>query len=50
MIAEAAHRGAPVDPDGLRVSARVYAAYQRTLLDANAADRIDDCPSDSSGT
>ena len=38
MIAEAAHRGAPVDPDGLRASAGVYAAYQRTLLDANAAD------------
>ena len=38
MIAEAGRRGAPVDPDGLRASARVYAAYQRTLRDANAAD------------
>ena len=38
MIAEAQQRGAPVDADGLRASARVYAAYQRTLRDANAAD------------
>ena len=38
MIAEARHTGTPIDPDGLRASARVYAAYQRMLRDANAAD------------
>jgi len=38
MIAEAGCHGTPVDADGLRASARVYAAYQRTLRDANAAD------------
>lgn len=38
MIAEANRAGTPIDPDGLRASARVYAEYQRTLRDANAAD------------
>ena len=38
MIAAAGRDGPPVDPDGSRASARVYAAYQRTLRDANAAD------------
>ena len=38
MIAEALRLGTPVDPDGLRASARVYANYQRTLRDGNAAD------------
>ncbi len=38
MIAEARHTGTPVDADGLRASARVYADYQRLLRDANAAD------------
>jgi len=38
MIAEAQRLGTPVDPDGLRASARVYADYQRTLRDGNAAD------------
>ena len=38
MIAEAHRLGSPVDPDGLRASARVYADYQRTLRDGNAAD------------
>lgn len=42
-----AHRGADrrqrqagtaSDPDGWRATAQVYAAYQRTLIDANAAD------------
>jgi DNA helicase-2/ATP-dependent DNA helicase PcrA len=28
----------PVDAQGLRTSARVYADYQRRLRDANAAD------------
>jgi len=37
-IAETRHTDALVDPDGLRASARVYAAYQRMLRDANAAD------------
>ena len=38
LIAEAGRAGRPVDADGLRTSVRVYAAYQRTLRDANAAD------------
>ena len=38
MIAEANRADTPIDPDGLRASARVYAEYQRTLRDANAAD------------
>jgi DNA helicase-2/ATP-dependent DNA helicase PcrA len=38
MIAEAQRSGMPVDPDGLRASVRVYAEYQRTLRDGNAAD------------
>ena len=38
MIAEAQRSGMPVDPDGLRASVRVYADYQRTLRDGNAAD------------
>jgi DNA helicase II / ATP-dependent DNA helicase PcrA len=38
MVAEALRSGTPVDPDGLRASARVYGDYQRTLRDGNAAD------------
>ena len=38
MIAAADRTGTPVDPQHLRASARVYAEYQRTLRDANAAD------------
>ena len=38
MIAEGLRDGTPVDSDGLRRTARVYTAYQRTLRDANAAD------------
>ena len=38
MIAEARHADIPVDPEGLRASAKVYADYQRTLRDGNAAD------------
>ena len=38
MIAEARHADTAVDPEGLRVSAKVYADYQRTLRDGNAAD------------
>ena len=38
MIAAASRDGTPIDANGLRASARVYAAYQRTLRDANAAD------------
>ncbi len=38
MIAEARHTDTPVDPEGLRASAKVYADYQRTLRDGNAAD------------
>ena len=37
-IAKANDGSVAVDPDGLRSAARVYAAYQRTLRDANAAD------------
>ena len=37
-LARARHAESPMDVDGLRTSARVYAAYQRTLRDANAAD------------
>ncbi len=38
MIAEARHTDSPVDPEGLRASAKVYADYQRTLRDGNGAD------------
>ena len=38
MIAAASRDGTPIDANGLRASTRVYAAYQRTLRDANAAD------------
>ena len=38
MIAEANRNSMPVDAQGLRASARVYADYQRRLRDANAAD------------
>jgi DNA helicase-2/ATP-dependent DNA helicase PcrA len=38
MIAEAKRTDTPVDEMALRASARVYAEYQRTLRDANAAD------------
>jgi len=38
MIAAAQSTNRVVDPHGLRDSARVYAEYQRTLRDANAAD------------
>ena len=38
MIAEARQADASIDPDGLRMSARVYGEYQRMLRDANAAD------------
>ena len=38
MIAQARHSDTPIDPEGLRASARVYAEYQRVLRDANAAD------------
>ena len=38
MIAEALRGDMPVDRDGTRASARVYADYQRTLREANAAD------------
>ena len=38
MIADARHTDTPIDPAGRRASARVYAAYQRVLRDANAAD------------
>ncbi len=38
MIADARRTDTPIDPDGLRASARVYAQYQRMLRDANAAD------------
>ena len=37
-IARVLHAKSPIDLDGLRASARVHAAYQRTLCDANAAD------------
>ena len=37
-IAEANHTGHPVDAQQLRLCARIYIAYQRTLRDANAAD------------
>jgi len=37
-IAAANRDGLPVDAQGLRASARVYAEYQRVLQDANAAD------------
>ena len=37
-IAEANRTGGPVDARHLRLCARVYIAYQRTLRDANAAD------------
>jgi len=38
MIAEANRNSVPIDAHGLRVSARVYADYQRRLREANAAD------------
>ena len=38
MIAEANRTDHPVDAPGLRATAPVYASYQRTLRDANAAD------------
>ena len=38
MIAEAKRTDTAVDEQGLRASARVYAEYQRTLRDSNAAD------------
>ena len=38
MIAAASRDGTPIDANGLRASTQVYAAYQRTLRDANAAD------------
>ena len=38
MIAEANRTDTPVDVPGLRATATVYASYQRTLRDANAAD------------
>ena len=38
MIAEANRTDTPVDVPGLRATAQVYANYQRTLRDANAAD------------
>ena len=38
MIAQARHADTPIDPDGLRASAKVYADYQRMLRDGNAAD------------
>ena len=37
-IAEANHTGHPVDAQQLRLCARIYIAYQRTLRDANATD------------
>jgi DNA helicase-2/ATP-dependent DNA helicase PcrA len=37
-IAEANNAGLPVDPQHLRMAARVYVEYQRVLRDANAAD------------
>ena len=37
-VAEARRRDAPINIEGLRAAGRVYAAYQRTLRDANAAD------------
>ncbi len=38
LIAQQRADGTLSDPDGWRATARVYAAYQRTLADANAAD------------
>jgi DNA helicase-2/ATP-dependent DNA helicase PcrA len=38
VIAEADRTGDPVDADGLRLTARIYADYQQRLGDANAAD------------
>ena len=38
LIADARRTDSPIDPEGLRAAARVYAHYQRTLRDANAAD------------
>src|SRR6516164_6937757 len=38
IIAEANRNSVPIDAHGLRVSARVYADYQRRLREANAAD------------
>ena len=38
LIAEQRRDGTLSDPDGWRTTAQVYAAYQRTLQDANAAD------------
>jgi DNA helicase II / ATP-dependent DNA helicase PcrA len=38
MIAEASATNGKVDPDGLRMAARVYLEYQRRLREANAAD------------
>ena len=37
-IAQARLSDTPIDADGLRASVRVYAEYQRTLRDSNAAD------------
>lgn len=38
IIAEADQTGTPIDVTGLRAIAQIYASYQRTLRDANAAD------------
>jgi DNA helicase-2/ATP-dependent DNA helicase PcrA len=38
MIAQARATGGSVDPDGLRMAARVYLEYQRRLREGNAAD------------
>ena len=38
QIAEAIRDGFPIDADGLRTAARIYAEYQHILRDANAAD------------
>ena len=43
MIAEARHADIPVDPEGMRANAKVYADYQRTLRDGNAADLVISC-------
>ena len=38
LIAGANRNRIPIDPPGIRAAARIYAEYQRTLRDANAAD------------
>jgi len=38
MIAQAKSAHATIDPDGMRMAARVYLEYQRRLREANAAD------------